>query len=75
MAAQPENIDKMFHTPDYGSYDNVMETRITNKATGKGFNMDNLVMTDVKTLNSVFSEYKKNTAPMLQGFCQLRSIN
>ena len=59
MSAQPANIDLILRTPDFGIYDNVLATRLNNKATRQGFDMDNLVMMDVKTLNSVFSEYKK----------------
>ena len=67
MAYQPANIDKLLCTPDFGSYDNVLATHLTNKATGQGFDMDNLGMIDFKTLNYVFSEYNKKTranAPM-----------
>ena len=59
MVAQPANLDKLLLTPDFGSYANVLVTHLTNKATGQGFDMKNLGMTDVKNLNSVFSGYNK----------------
>ena len=57
--SQPENLGKLLCTPAFGSYDNIMANHITNEATGQVFNMDKLGMMDVKTLNSVFSEYNK----------------
>ena len=49
----------MLGTPDFGSYDIIMATHLTNEATGQGFDMDNLGIMDVKTLKYVFSEYNK----------------
>ena len=59
MAAVPTNLDKLFRTPVFGSYDNVLATHLTNKTTRQGFDMDNLGMMDVKDFNYVFSEYNK----------------
>ena len=61
MADQPANLEKLLHTPEFGSYDNVMATHLTNKATWQVFDMDNFGMMDFKTLNSVFSEYNKKS--------------
>ena len=57
MAAQPANIDELLHTLTFGSYDNFLVTHLTNEATGQGFDMDNLGMMGVKSLNYVFSVY------------------
>ena len=59
MAAQPVNLDKLLRIPTFGSYDKILATHLTNKATGQGFDMENLGMMDAKTLNSVFSRYNK----------------
>ena len=59
MAAQSTNIDELLRTPDFGSYDNVLATHLTNTATGQGFYMDNLGIMDVKTINYVLSECNK----------------
>ena len=59
MAAKTANIDKLLRTPDFGSYNNIMDTHITNKATVQGFYIDNLGMMGVNTLNSVFGKYNK----------------
>ena len=37
----------------------MLTTHITNEATGQGFDKYNLGMMDVKTINSMFSEYNK----------------
>ena len=70
MADQPTNLDELLCTPNFGSYDNDMATRIANKATGWGFDVYNLGMMGVKTLNSMFSEYTKKSranAPIFFG--------
>ena len=60
MASQAANIDKMLRIPAFVSYGNVLATNLNNEATRQAFEMDKLGMMDVKTLNSVFSEYSKN---------------
>ena len=75
ITAQPDNLDKLLQTYAFGSYHNLMATYLTNEASGQVFNMDKIGMMDVKTINDVFSGYNKRTAPMIQGFWQLRSRN
>ena len=59
MTPQPANIDKLLHTPAFGSFDKVLTTHLTNESTRHRFDMENLGMMDVKTLNSVLSDYNK----------------
>ena len=42
MAAQPVNLDKLLRIPTFGSYDKILATHLTNKATGQGFDMETL---------------------------------
>ena len=37
MADQPANIEELLCTPDFGSYDKMLANRLTNEATGQGF--------------------------------------
>ena len=59
MAYQLENLDELLCTSALGSYDTILANHITNKATGQVFDMDNLVMMDVKNINYMFSGYNK----------------
>ena len=72
MADQPENIDELLCTPAFGSYDNILATNLTNGTTGQGFEMYNLGMMDVKTLNSVFSKYNKKARANTPTFSEIK---
>ena len=72
MAAQPENLDELLCSPAFSSYDNVLATHLTNRVTVQGFEMDNLGMMDVKTLNSVFRHYKKKSCANAPRFLAIK---
>ena len=72
MADQPANIDKLLRTPDFGIHENILDTHLTNKATRQGFDMENLGIMDVKTLNSVFSKYNKKACANTPTFSEIK---
>ena len=72
MADQHAYLDKLLCNPAFGIYNNIMATHLTNKATGQFFVMDNLGMMDVKTLNSVFSEYNKKACTNTPIFLEIQ---
>ena len=71
-ADQPANLDDMLRTPAFGSYENIIATYLTNKATGQGFEIDNLGIMDIKTVNSVFSEYNKKDRDNIPKFSAIK---
>ena len=61
MADQPENIDELLRNPAFVIYYSILANHLINKATGQVFEMDNLGMMHVKTLNYVFINYNKKS--------------